>query len=146
MKIAWFTVLVCAFSIHVSAEVYKWVDESGITHFTDKKPQTTEKVDFVAIEGKNTNSFKANEALSPDAEKFLRNREEARKQQKVAKRKKMRAKRLAIQKKALKAKTNAAAASSNKVPAGVLIKERIRRAKNNGSNYCPGCGPGWQHR
>lgn len=42
LKLCAFLLISCATTIATSAEVYKWVDSNGNTHYTDKKPNHTE--------------------------------------------------------------------------------------------------------
>jgi hypothetical protein len=40
-KSFWPVILLCSIAFSIGgAEVYKWVDENGVAHFTDKPPQT----------------------------------------------------------------------------------------------------------
>ena len=40
-----FTLMCCACAVAFAAAptVYKWVDEKGVVHYTDKPPETTDK-------------------------------------------------------------------------------------------------------
>ena len=43
-------ILLAAASSPAHAQVYKWVDENGRTHYSDKAPQTVKKVDTVTAD------------------------------------------------------------------------------------------------
>ncbi|MEM7469309.1 MAG: DUF4124 domain-containing protein [Pseudomonadota bacterium] len=58
--------LMMIFSITVSAEVYKWVDEEGVTHF-GQKPPTNQNAETVNVSGgAKTGAVKS---LDPDTQK-----------------------------------------------------------------------------
>jgi len=44
MRVIMFTLMSVVSAVALSATVYKWVDESGVTHYSDQPHENAEKV------------------------------------------------------------------------------------------------------
>ncbi|MCP3690211.1 MAG: DUF4124 domain-containing protein, partial [Gammaproteobacteria bacterium] len=52
-------------SIESSAELYKWIDESGKVHYSDKAPDTVEKQVITSVGNPATKAYKGVNAKAP---------------------------------------------------------------------------------
>lgn len=56
----------------VSAEVYKWIDQDGNTHYSDKKPHNTDSTSIKIKNSKNKQQAKTEKSAKPLDEKAAR--------------------------------------------------------------------------
>lgn len=78
-----FSILLAMFTLSVSAEIYKWTDETGRVHYSDKKPN--EKTDAKEIKvstgrgtsGQSTSSASGAQPNTPEKEQELQQKAES---------------------------------------------------------------------
>jgi len=79
------------FSLTANAEIYKWTDENGKVHFSDKPVGEKAKALDIKVQKSNPSSAKTKDKRKQRAEGFLRARQEEReeKNKKIAEKKKL---------------------------------------------------------
>ena len=91
------TLMLALFSLTAHAEIYKWTDENGKVHFSDKPVGEKAKALDIKVQKSNPSSAKTKDERKQRAEGFLRARQEEREEaeKKIAEKKRLKAKKIA---------------------------------------------------